>query len=128
MQRWLKEALETNKGAWLTMIVIAILIGGPGMERIFYRIFPTEEAVRAKAADNTLSGQVGVMSERTYTQLKEVLKNQTEIITVLGGVARAVNTAQLEQLRMDMRVTALERATLKSLEETEPKSQADKLP
>lgn len=128
MSAWLGKKLEENGPIWLVVIVVVLMVGPTGIERMFNRIFPPAVAPSpgSPAPSVDFAAQLRTLSETTDYQFAAVVANQDKIIEILNEVARDLNTAQLDQIRLDLRITSLERFT--QFPGKVPRSPAETLP
>lgn len=121
MSAWVAKALEKNGPIWLVVIIVVLMVGPTGIQRMFDRFFPPESTPQVQETSIDLSAQVAKLKRSTDYNFQKLATNDDTIIALLRELADHMNTAQLDQIRLDLRLSALER-----LRGTDLRNPADK--
>ncbi len=100
MSDWLKTALEKNSAAWLVIVVLLLMVGPTGIEKMFDRFFPPpQDPMTAIDLDH-----IGKKSDK----IEYVIRNQNQMLQHMKQLLQGFNRMERDVDDLDMRLTGVE--------------------
>ena len=100
MEKWIAENLSKHGLAWIVLLVIVLMVGPTGIDRMFDRFFPPQ------VSEDVTRGLDKI--DHKQNKVDDVLKNQRYMIRSIGEISKAVEAVNRTTDSLDMRLVSVE--------------------